>query len=69
MKTRKEANSELLKYAGMGMQFLVAIAIGIFIGVKSDKWLHISFPLLVWLFPLLIIIGLIIKIIKETSTK
>ena len=69
MKTRKETNKELLQYAGMGMQFLVSIALGIFIGLKADKWLNFSFPLLVWILPLLIIAGLIIKIIKDTSRK
>ncbi|HUZ59535.1 MAG TPA: AtpZ/AtpI family protein [Hanamia sp.] len=67
MKTKKETNKELLQYAGMGMQFLVSIALGIFIGLKIDKWLHFSFPLLVWILPLLIIAGLTIKIIKDTS--
>jgi uncharacterized membrane protein YbjE (DUF340 family) len=69
LKTRKETNSDLIKYAGMGMQFLASIAIGIFIGMKTDDWLNFSFPLLVWLMPLLIIIGLTIKIIKDTSKK
>ena len=69
MKTRKESNSELIRYAGMGMEFLAAIAIGIFAGIKLDEWLRISFPLLVWLLPLLIIISLTIKIIKDTSKK
>lgn len=67
--SKKNSNSELLKYAGMGTQFLVAIGLGIFFGLKLDEWLHFSFPLLVWLFPLLIIVGLIIKIIKDTSKK
>lgn len=58
-----------MQYAGMGMQFLVSIGLGIFIGVKADKWFNFSFPLLVWVLPLLIIIGLIIKIIKDTSRK
>ena len=53
----------------MGMQFLASIALGIFIGIKADKWLNFSFPLLVWLLPLLIIIGLTIKIFKDTSKK
>lgn len=69
MKTRKDTNRELMQYAGMGMQFLVSIGLGIFIGLKADEWLHFSFPLLVWLLPLLIIIGLIVKIIKDTSKK
>ncbi|HXR84662.1 MAG TPA: AtpZ/AtpI family protein [Hanamia sp.] len=69
MKTRKETNRELMRYAGMGAQFLVSIAVGIFIGLKADKWLNFSFPLLVWLLPLFIIIGLIIKIVNDTSKK
>jgi len=69
LKTRKETNRELMRYAGMGAQFLVSIAVGIFIGLKADKWLNFSFPLLVWLLPLFIIIGLIIKIVNDTSKK
>lgn len=69
MKTRKDTNRELMKYAGMGMQFLVSIALGIFIGIKADEWLKFSFPLLVWILPLIIITGLIIKIVKDTSKK
>ena len=69
LKTRKETNRELMHYAGMGAQFLVSIGVGIFLGIKLDKWLKISFPLLVWLLPLLIIAGLIFKIIKDTSKK
>ena len=69
LKTRKETNRELMQYAGMGAQFLVSIGIGIFIGLKLDNWLNFSFPLLVWLTPLLIIIGLTIKIVKDTSKK
>lgn len=69
MKTRNETNRELMRYAGMGMQFLLSIALGIFIGLKLDEWLHFSFPLLVWILPLMIIAGLIIKIIKDTDKK
>lgn len=69
MKTRKETNRELMEYAGMGAQFLVSIGVGVFLGNKADQWLKILFPLLVWLLPLLIITGLIIKIVKDTSRK
>jgi F0F1-type ATP synthase assembly protein I len=66
---RKESNKQLMQYAGLAMQFLVSIALGVFIGMKCDEWLNISFPLLVWLLPLLMIIGIIVKIIKDTSKK
>jgi len=51
------------------MQFLVSIGLGVFFGLKIDEWLHFSFPLLVWLLPLLLIIGIIVKIIKDTAQK
>lgn len=65
----KDGNKVLMRYAGMGFQFLVAIALALFAGIKLDEWLNISFPLLVWLLPLIIIIGVIIKTIVETNRK
>jgi len=64
-----ESNKQLLRYAGLATQFLVGIGLCVFIGLKADKWLHISIPLLVWLLPLLLITGIILKIIKETAKK
>jgi len=64
-----EGNKQLQRYAGLAMQFLVSIGLGVFIGLKADKWLHLSFPLLVWLLPLLIIGGMFFNILKETSKK
>jgi F0F1-type ATP synthase assembly protein I len=64
-----ESNTQLSRYAGLAMQFLVSIGLGVFIGLKADKWLHVPFPLLVWLLPLLIITGITIKIVKETAKK
>jgi hypothetical protein len=66
---RKESNRQLMRYAGMAAQFMVSIGLGIFLGLKLDKWLNISFHLLVWVLPLLLIIGIIVKIIIETSEK
>jgi hypothetical protein len=51
----------------MATQFLVGLGLGVFIGMKADEWLQFSSPILVWLLPLLIITGVIIKIIRDTS--
>ncbi len=59
----------LWKYAGMATQFLVAIAIALYAGMQLDKWIKPGMPLAVWLLPLLIITGIIIKTVKDTSTK
>lgn len=69
IKDKKEANKVLWKYASMATQFFVAIALGVFLGIKLDEWLKISFPLLVWLLPLLMIIGMITKVMTDTNKK
>lgn len=67
MKSKEETNKMLMRYAGLAMQFFVAIGLGVFAGIKLDEWLNIAFPLLVWLLPLLMIIGMIVKIMFETN--
>jgi len=59
----------LLSYAGLATEFLVAIGLATYAGWWADKWIKISFPLFIWLLPLIVIIGLIIKAVKDTSKK
>lgn len=66
----KPDNKNLLwKYAGLATQFLVGIGLFVYIGMKVDKWLKIKVPVAVWVLPLLLIIGVMIKIIKDTAQK
>lgn len=69
IRNKKEGNKMLLKYASMASQFFVAIGLGVFAGIKLDEWLKISFPLLVWLLPLLLILGMILKVLIDTNKK
>jgi Mn2+/Fe2+ NRAMP family transporter len=64
---KKNNNQLLLGYAGLATQLLVMLAISVWLGLKLDKWLKFSFPLLIWLLPLISIIAMIIKVIKDTS--
>lgn len=68
MKSKEETNKMLMRYAGLAMQFFVAIGLGVFAGLKLDEWINISFPLFVWLLPLLMIVGMIVKILFETNS-
>jgi hypothetical protein len=62
-------NKDLLRYAGLATQLFLAIGLAVFFGIKLDEWLNISFPVLVWVLPLLIIVSIIYKLIKETNPK
>jgi len=59
-------NNYLIRYASLGTQMLVAIGLAVFIGLKADKWLHSS-PLLSCILPLLVLIGIFYKLIKDTA--
>ncbi len=65
----KPGNNLLWKYAGLATQFLVGIGLALYAGLKLDQWLKIKMPLAVWVLPLLLILGVIIKIIIDTASK
>lgn len=69
IRDKKEGDKLLWKYASMATQFFVAIGVAVYAGIKLDEWLKISFPLLVWLLPLLMILGMIIKVLTDTNKK
>lgn len=67
---RQKTNLQYLaQYAGLGAQLFAAIGLFLYLGIKADAWLKIDFPLFSWLLPLLVIIGMIIKLLKETGKK
>ena len=63
----KNNKQTLMQYAGLSTQLLILIGAAVFAGIKLDSWLHFSTPLATWLFPLIAILALMIKIIKDTS--
>lgn len=61
--------SDVMRYAGLGMQLFASLGIAVFIGVKADKWLKISFPVFAWVLPLVVLCMMIYKLIRETSKR
>lgn len=59
----------LLQYAGLATQLVVSLGVGVFIGHWVDKKIAIAVPVFTWLLPLLILISIFIKVIKDTSRK
>ena len=58
-----------LQYAGLASQLLASFAFAAFGG----KWLDFKFfsrtPIFIWVLPLLVGIGMIVKVIKDTDSK
>ncbi len=66
---KQNSNRDLLRYAGMATQIFVALGLAVFIGLKIDKALDLSYPVVVWVLPLLVIVAIIWQIIRETNKK
>ena len=66
---KNDSNKLLWRYAGLGFTFLAAIGIALFAGIKLDNYLQPAFPVMVWVLPLLFIISILIKVIKDSNTK
>jgi hypothetical protein len=65
----EQNQNSFLGYASVATQLLLAFAFAAFGG----KWLDLKFfsqtPIFIWILPLLVGIGLIIKVIKDTDSK
>ncbi len=59
----------LLQYAGFAFQLMVALALAVYAGIWLDKQLKPGFPLLVWVLPLVVIVALIVKAVKDTNKR
>ena len=68
MEDKKTRNS-LMQYAGYAAQLAAALIVGVLLGMWIDKWINISFPIFIWSLPLVILVGMLIKVVKDTSTK
>ncbi|MEI6585053.1 MAG: AtpZ/AtpI family protein [Sediminibacterium sp.] len=69
MPEKQPSNNLLLKYAGLASQLMVTLLLTLYLGNWIDKKIGIGFSLLVWVLPLLALLAIFIKLIKETSKK
>jgi hypothetical protein len=68
-KKKDDGKRLLLQYAGFATQLVVGLGIGVFIGYWVDKKINLPVPVLTWLLPLLILIVMFWKVMKDTSKK
>jgi hypothetical protein len=58
-----------MQFIGLASQFFIIIGLSLALGWKIDGWLHFKSPWLIWILPLIMIVGLLIKLIIETTKK
>ena len=59
--------NDFLQYAGLGTQWLIFMGAGVFAGLKTDRWLGWSVPVAVWLFPLIILLISLVRLVRDTG--
>ena len=64
-----KSKSDLMRYAGLGMQLFVSLGLAVFVGYRVDRWVAMKFPVFVWALPLVVLFLIIYKLIKETSKR
>jgi len=63
----KDGRREWARYLGLSTQVAASVGVSLFLGVKADKWLKLTFPILSWALPLLVIVLLLVQLIKASS--
>jgi len=66
-KKKDDGKRLLLQYAGFASQLVISLGAGVLIGYWVDKKINLSIPVLTWLLPLLILLVLFWKVMKDTS--
>ena len=59
----------LARYASLGTQMLVGVGLAAYGGKWIDKKTGNIIPIFIWLLPLLVILTMIVKLIKDTTPK
>jgi len=58
-----------MRYAGLSTQVAVSVGVAVWLGVKADKWLKLSFPIFSLVVPLLVIVFVLVELIKANTGK
>lgn len=58
-----------MQYAGMAAQILTGLGLTTWAGMWIDKKRNSTKPLFTWLLPLVLLIGFLVKAVKDTSKK
>ena len=58
-----------MQYAGFSAQLAVGLILAVYAGMWLDKQTGIKIPIFIWLLPLVILVAMLFKVVKDTSKK
>ena len=57
----------LIQYGGLAIQWVAVLLVAILGGRKIDQWMKLKKPVFAWVLPVLGLVGLLYKVIKDTG--
>ncbi|HET6256878.1 MAG TPA: hypothetical protein VFE32_22595 [Puia sp.] len=64
-----EGRRQLMRYASLSSQVVVSVGFAVWLGMKADKWMKLSFPVFSMGVPLLVIVLVLVQLVKANSGK
>jgi F0F1-type ATP synthase assembly protein I len=61
----KKKLDDFIRYSSLAFEMIVIMGLGVFAGVKIDKWLGLSFPVFTLILMILAVIGAIYYAIRK----
>jgi Putative F0F1-ATPase subunit Ca2+/Mg2+ transporter len=64
---KKKPVNNFLKYSGLGLQMMVSIGVGAWLGLKLDQYLELKFPVFLLTFVFVIFGGLMYQLYQSLN--
>jgi Putative F0F1-ATPase subunit Ca2+/Mg2+ transporter len=64
---KKKPVNNFLKYSGLGLQMMVSIGVGAWLGLKLDEYLELKFPVFLLTFVFVIFGGLMYQLYQSLN--
>lgn len=65
LKKDKKQFDDFIRYSGLAFEMIAIMGIGVWIGVKIDRWMELSFPVATLILMILSVIGAIYHAIRK----
>jgi F0F1-type ATP synthase assembly protein I len=66
---KKKPVNSFVKFSGLGLQMIVSIGIGAWLGLKLDQYFELEFPIFLLTFVFLIFGGLMFHLYRSLNNK
>jgi F0F1-type ATP synthase assembly protein I len=67
MAKEKDNSNSFLKYSGLGVQMLVTLCVGAWLGMKLDQYFELTFPVFLIIFVFVLFGGIMYQLYKTLN--